>query len=135
MTSLKNVARCVLSMMRLGLPLALVATLFSVGCKKAKAPTAEAPAPTPAQAKQAETDHMPVYLPTPVAAPAVAAAPDAAPDLAELNRSMIRWLMKNHRKPKSFEDFAATAGVAIPPPPAGKKYIIAPNMHIQLVNR
>ncbi|MEI6194574.1 MAG: hypothetical protein WCS42_09610 [Verrucomicrobiota bacterium] len=132
---MKNIARCVPSMMRLGLPLALVATLFSVGCKKAKAPAAEAPAPTPAQAKQAETDHMPVYLPTPVAAPAVAAAPDAAPDLAELNRSMIRWLMKNHRKPKSFEDFAATAGVAIPPPPAGKKYIIAPNMHIQLVNR
>jgi hypothetical protein len=28
-----------------------------------------------------------------------------------------------------------SAGVAIPPPPAGKKYVIAKNMHIQLVDR
>jgi len=134
MTSLKNIARCVPSMMRLGLPLVLVATLLSVGCKKAKAPAAEAPAPTPAQAKQAEADHMPIAA-QPRATPAAVVQPNGEPDLAELNRSLLRWMMGHRRRPNNFEDFAATAGVAIPAPPAGKKYIIASDMHIKLVNQ
>ena len=48
---------------------------------------------------------------------------------------MVRWLIANKRRPKDFEDFAATAGVPIPPPPAGKKYAIGKDMHIVLVNR
>jgi hypothetical protein len=43
--------------------------------------------------------------------------------------------MANHRVPANFDDFAATAGVVIPPPPAGKKYVIRKDMHIELVNQ
>ena len=57
------------------------------------------------------------------------------PDLPELNRAMRRWLMANHRVPANFDEFAATAGVPIPPPPAGKKYVLRKDMHIELVNQ
>ena len=113
----------------------VVGVLFFAGCGKAKKSAAETPAPSPESVKQAETDHLPVATPTPAAAPALATAPNGEPDLKELDRSLLRWLMRNRRKPASFEDFSATAGVAIPPPPAGKKYVIAKNMHIQLVDR
>ena len=113
----------------------VVVVLLSAGCGNAKKPAAEITAVTPESVKQAETDHLPVATPTPAAAPALATAPNGEPDLKELDRSLLRWLMRNRRKPASFEDFSATAGVAIPPPPAGKKYVIAKNMHIQLVDR
>jgi len=112
----------------------LVGVLLFTGCGKAKKPTDETSAPTPEAAKQMAADHVPVYAP-PKTTPAPVAAPNGEPDLAELNRAMLRWLMSHHRAPASFEDFAATAGVAIPPAPAGKKYIIAKDMHIQLVNK
>jgi hypothetical protein len=117
--------------------LVLAATTLAVGCGKAKSSATESPASSAQNIKQAETDHMPVYTPT--AASVVAAAPNvasnAAPDLAELNRDLLRWILRNRRKPASFEDFSATAGVVIPPPPAGKRYVIAKDMHIQLVER
>ncbi len=61
--------------------------------------------------------------------------PDGAVDMPELQRTVIRWVVSNRRRPNSFEDFAATAGVPIPPPPAGKKYILTRDLHVQLVNR
>jgi hypothetical protein len=61
--------------------------------------------------------------------------PDGQTDLKALNRCLIRWLIANKRRPNNFEDFAATAGVPIPPPPAGKQYAIGKDMHIVLVNR
>jgi hypothetical protein len=60
---------------------------------------------------------------------------NAAPDLVELRRALARWLVRNRRPPANFEDFAATAGVVIPPPPAGKKYVITKRMEILLVDR
>jgi hypothetical protein len=60
---------------------------------------------------------------------------NSEPDLAELNRTLIRWIVANKRPPANFEDFAKTSGVQIPPPPAGKKYVVGKDMHIQLVNR
>jgi hypothetical protein len=55
--------------------------------------------------------------------------------LANINRTLIRWIIRNKRRPANFEDFAATSGTPIPPAPAGKKYVIAANMHVQLVNQ
>jgi hypothetical protein len=112
----------------------LVGALVFTGCSKAKKPSDETSAPTPEVAKQMAADHVPVYAPTKTT-PTPVAVPNGEPDLAELNRAMLRWLMSHHRAPASFEDFAATAGVVIPPAPAGKKYIIAKDMHIQLVNK
>ena len=113
---------------RIGLLLALLVVV--AGCKKAAEPVAQ----TVPESNQAT---VAAHNPTPAAtAPAgQPAVPSGQPDLEELNRSLLRWLMANRRPPKDFEDFAATAGVPIPPPPAGKKYVIAKNMHIQLVNR
>jgi hypothetical protein len=108
--------------------------LLSTGCGKSKPPVVQAA--TDQNTNQMLTDHMPVYQPPSSAIPAVAATqPDGGPDLKELNRSLLRWILGNRRRPQNFEDFAATAGVVIPPPPAGKKYIIAKDMHIQLVDR
>jgi len=78
---------------------------------------------------------MPVYSPAPPNSPVGVAASNGEPDLGELNRAMLRWLGRNRRTPANFDDFAATAGVAIPPAPAGKKYVIAKDMHVQLVNK
>jgi hypothetical protein len=121
--------------------LALVggALIFS-GCSKAKSPVSATPAPPadsvqPAQPASAPVENSP--SPPSPAQRAVAAiptvTPDGQPDLGALNRSLIRWVVGNRRPPANFADFAATAGVPIPPPPAGKKYFITKNMHIQLV--
>lgn len=67
--------------------------------------------------------------------PETIAQPDGQADIKALNRCLVRWLIANKRRPKDFADFAATAGVPIPPPPAGKQYAIGKNMHIVLVDR
>ena len=121
------------SSVSVGLVLAAGILIFT-GCGKAKKSAAEGPAPTPAQVKQTETDHMPAPARIPVT-PGVVTQPNGEPDLAELNRSLLRWILGHRRRPNNFEDFAATAGVTIPPPPAGKKYFLASNMHIELVSR
>ena len=57
-----------------------------------------------------------------------------APNLMELSVDLRRWCARNHRVPASFEEFSATAGVDIPPPPAVKKFVIGGNMQIKLVD-
>jgi hypothetical protein len=118
------------------LALALVAgALVLAGCSKAKKVAAEPPAPTAQELKQAENDHMPVPSPNTPVAVAPLAAPSGQVDMGELNRTLIRWIVGHRRPPANFQEFAATAGVPIPPPPAGQKYIIAKNMHVQLVSQ
>jgi hypothetical protein len=112
-----------------GLGLVLVAALLSSGCKKA---TVAEPASAAAEIQPA-ADQAPISNTVVTAAPAVT-QPAAGADLGELNRGMIRWIVANRRRPNNFEDFAATANMAIPPPPTGKKYVIDSTMHIQLVN-
>ena len=90
--------------------------VLASGCSK-KTPAATAP---------------PQSAPPPTA---TGVQPEAQPDLPELNRSLLRWMMGHRHRPKDFEEFAATAGVTIPPPPAGKKYIIRKDLHIALVDR
>jgi hypothetical protein len=110
-----------------------VLSLGVTGCGKSKPPMVEQ---VPDQNTNQTAETAPVYQPTTPAVPATEAVqPPAEPDLKELDRSLLRWILGNRRRPQSFEDFAATAGVTIPPPPAGKKYIIGKDMHIQLVNR
>lgn len=67
--------------------------------------------------------------------PATFVQPDGQTDMKELNRCLLRWLMANKRRPTDFADFAATAGVPIPRPPAGKQYVIGKDMRIVLEDR
>jgi hypothetical protein len=95
----------------------------SVTATAAPTQTSDQPAVTQVQQPRANAQATPT-------APA-----NAGPDLAELNRGLIRWIVRNRRAPGSFEEFSSSSGVSIPPPPAGKKYVIGQNMHIQLVNQ
>ena len=108
----------------------LLGILSGTGCGKSK-PAAASPTPEEFAAKAAVT-HEPVYTQKSVAtAPVV--TPSGEPDLGELNRCLLRWVMGHRKKPDSFEEFAASANVAIPPASAGKKYVIDKSMHIVLV--
>lgn len=100
--------------------LALAAgVLIFAGCGKADKANVNTPAPAPQNVESAATNQVPA----------------GEPDLAELNRSLLRWVVKNRRPPASFEDFAATSGVTIPPAPPGKKYVLTKDMHIKLVQQ
>jgi len=54
--------------------------------------------------------------------------------LQMLNRAMLGWEMTNHRHPRTFEEFASTAGIQVPNPPAGQKYAFNQRGFIVLVN-
>lgn len=95
-----------------------IALAVTSGCGKHTSPAAPQPQPTNGTSPGA-----------------AAAQPESQPDLAELDRTLMRWLMGHRRAPKNFEEFAATAGANIPPPPAGKKYSIRKDMHIVLVDQ
>ena len=111
-----------------GLYLALIlgVAMFATGCgkKESAAPSATTAAAqqtatqeTAAAAAPSRTGYIP---PTPAA---TAAANTGLPVLQQLNRSVIQFRMQNHRNPTSVEEVAAFAGVQVPPPPAGKKYV------------
>jgi hypothetical protein len=118
----------------------LVFAVFVLVCAGCKKPATTA-ASTPENVNnQSRTDQAPAPAPVPTAATEQTTAaplvtPTGDPDLGAINRALLRWVLGNRRTPQNFEDFAATAGVTIPPPPAGKKYLIAKNMHILLVNQ
>lgn len=114
----------------IALGLTLMMAAGWTGCGKKETPAASAPVTQAAPPPQ-----QPAATPPPAAAAASPMVQNGQPDLAEMNRTLIRWIVRNRRPPANFQDFAATAGVEIPPPPAGKKYVIAQNMHIQLVNQ
>ena len=114
----------------------LTLTLAICGCSKKKPLEAEK---TSADTQALSTTQSAPGAPGPglqvLRQPETVAQSDGQTDLHALNRCLVRWLIANKRRPKDFEDFAATAGVTIPPPPSGKKYVIGKDMHIALVNR
>jgi hypothetical protein len=114
----------------------LALALAICGCGKKQSPAAEnAPADTQAAALTQPAPGAIGRGPRVLKQPETIVQPDGQTDLTALNRCLVRWLIANKRRPKDFEDFAATAGVPIPPPPAGKQYVIGKDMHIVLVNR
>jgi hypothetical protein len=122
--------------------LILIAVLSCNGCSKSKPPTTQAPVQQPvtdtnqtsaAVAPQASA----AMTPAPEDAPSptvIAASPSGGADLRELNHAYIGWVIQNGRHPKSFDEFVATSGMSVPPPPTGKKYIIDKNGFINLAN-
>lgn len=108
-------------MRSLGLSLLLAATL-AAGCKKS-----EPPAPA------ADTQGVGEAVPSPrglelstIAPPAVTIAPSAETQttLQQLSLELRRYVVRTHKIPKTFEEFAANSNVQFPPPPTGKKYAI-----------
>jgi hypothetical protein len=114
-----------------------VMTLVAAGCSKKEQPQAATPTATPSadgasQPAQAEPATGTPAVTQPVTTVAQA---DGQVDMGALQHYVIRWIVANHRRPASFEEFATTAGVAIPPPPAGKKYSLGKDMRVNLVDR
>lgn len=112
------------------LPLLLSAVLTGCGKEDEPSPTPAAPA----AGTVVEPSRAPVYKPAPQTA-VPAATPAGEPDFASMNRELRRWILRNQRPPKDFEEFAASSGVQFPPPPAGKRYAIDKTMHVVLVKR
>jgi len=110
--------------------LTLAVILGVVGCgKKAAPPTVSQPAP-------AETPPQPAPAPQQSQPTVQSTDKPNEPDLAAINRLLIRWMVGHKKRPATFEEFAATAGAPIPPPPPGKKYVLGANSpKIQLVNQ
>jgi len=107
--------------------------LLAAGCRKqAQSPTPPAPAPQDTNASQP----APAAPNTAVNSQPVpsATATNATVDLRELNGELLSWILQNHRRPASFEEFAASSGIQIPPPPRGEKYIINSRGLISLIN-
>jgi len=106
----------------------------ATGCGKTNT---SGPAAAPSQNTVAATPPTPTPGPTAQAAPAQPVATttsnDSLQSLQLLNRALVRWMIKNRRHPQSFEEFASSANIQIPDPPAGKKYALNARGFIVLV--
>jgi hypothetical protein len=66
--------------------------------------------------------------------PSISANTGGPTPIQMLNRAMLGWEMKNHRRPHTFEEFAGSAGFQMPEPPPGLKYALDQRGFIVLVN-
>ena len=105
------------------LVLVLLAALVA-GC--GKKPAAAVPPPATASfdpARDAAPQAM--DLPANPQMQVIAAGQDSDAILAQLTAELGRYVRYTHAPPKNFEEFAAKDPITYPPPPAGKKYVIA----------
>ena len=110
------------------------------GCGKSQ--SAPPPVASPSQSDSTSPAATPVI--TPAATPPPARMKPSVPSVSTntagptqiqlLNRAMLGWEMKNHRRPQTFEEFAGSAGFQVPDPPPGKKYALDQRGFIVLVN-
>ncbi|MGD1089491.1 MAG: hypothetical protein ABR955_12315 [Verrucomicrobiota bacterium] len=107
----------------------MVVTLFFAGCGKKSETSGAASQPAAGTASTQGTAPAQGTAPTQGTAPA-----STTPDLAQLNREVRKWILRNQYWPSNFDEFAATANIQIPPPPAGKKYVLDSRMHVILVD-
>ena len=113
----------------------IVALVVGGGC--GKSPSAPPPVASPPASDSASIAPGPAVTPPQdrLQSSVPSATTNAGPtQLQLLNRALLGWKMKNHRRPQTFEEFASTAGFQIPDPPAGKKYALGQNGFIVLVN-
>jgi hypothetical protein len=110
--------------------LALVLTV-AAGCGKSNTPTTATPPPSDTTAAPPTTNLQVAVNPQPVA---VANEDVPKPVMQAMNRALLGWMRANHRRPKTFEDFASSTDFQIPAPPPGKKYAFNERGFVVLVN-
>jgi len=111
----------------------LAAALFTGGCSRKSSDVIESqPSVQTNQMAEATNGNSSTQPAPPVGSVAQA---DGQPNMAELNRAAKFWMFRNRRRPTSWDDFVAHAGVQIPPPPPGKKYVLSKDMHVTLVDQ
>ena len=123
---------------RLIMVLAAVAVLGVSGCskKQSEGDKLQVTSSVDTNATPADATPTSVASTASMGQPAAPGAAVAGPvDLSEVQRSIVRWIVANHRRPGSFEEFAVTADVKVPPPPPGKKYFLPHDLHVKLVDR
>ena len=111
---------------KLPFALTMAAALLAAGCGKKETPATNTSSgarnPAASNAEPAIAPLTPVLSQTnPIVVPA------ADSDLSvvqQLNRAAIGFRMEKHRYPTTVEEVAAFAGIQMPTPPAGKKYIL-----------
>jgi hypothetical protein len=74
-------------------------------------------------------------IPSPAASTTTGTNAVAPPDVGQLTFQLRRWIVMNHRAPKTFEEFVSLAKIQVPPPPPGKKYVIGPQAKVILADR
>ena len=121
------------------IPVSLVFVVaVAAGCSKSSSQTAIAPraAPPSANSATASSTPAPAAVPAPMANPSPMTTTNSGSltTLQMLNRAMVGWMRQNHRRPQNFEDFASSANIQIPAPPAGKKYALNGRGFIVLVD-
>ncbi len=108
--------------------------MFAAGCNQNHqgSATSAPPAPSPPDTAQPAS-----AAPSSVVNSGATAAvtTNGLPDLRPLNQALIGWIISNRRHPATFEEFAASTDVPIPPPPTGMKYTINNRGLISIVNR
>jgi hypothetical protein len=124
--------------------LALVVVALVPGCGKKSETSTPAPeaanptAVTDAQAAKPPESPASAPIPAPIAAPTTTAGganTNAPPDVAQLTFQLRRWIVMNHKTPKTFEEFVSMAKIQPPPAPPGKKYVLGPQAKVILADR
>jgi hypothetical protein len=124
-------ARCQPKSWIASLAFALVVT---AGCGKS---SSSAGSVTPSASTDSASVQTPATAPVPQQnrQPVTSASPDDTQTMLQgLNRALMGWMIRNHRHPSTFEEFASSANMQIPDPPAGKKYALSARGFVVLVN-
>jgi hypothetical protein len=122
-------------MVCLGLAAILMAAMFAAGCGKGHSSTAQAPASPPVEVSNPPPAAAPQAPQYPLAPVVIATGPDGTPDLRALNQAYIGWIVQYRRRPKDLDEFVTLSGIQLPPPPAGKKYVIDKNGFINFAGK
>jgi len=110
-----------------------VLTLAATGCGGKKESEVDKPI-APEEMQQGRAPAPPPVPQTP-SQPRTLAVPEGANSdqvLQQLNRDLMRWIVGHRRVPSSFEEFVSSAQITVPPPPAGKRYVIGKDKKIVL---
>ena len=108
--------------------------VVAAGCSKSSSQPAAAPPVPPPSADSAPVSSTPAPAVMPANSSPTTSTNSGPTTLQMLNRALIHWMIKNRRHPQNFEDFANSANIQIPDPPAGKKYTLNGRGFIVLVD-